>query len=302
MLKDKFIKIKRRLQYLKISLASILKAIIFEPKKHPWRLVIDTLLLSSTSLHKRSFIYLKKYCSLKETADQILVEFDSFTLSFPIEYKDTPSKLRDVVVLYYDIVYPTLVKNPINLLITEGPYELQSVRLEEGDVVIDAGANIGFFSFYAGNKVDSGKVYSFEPIMEVSKKIQQSRKYNNNNIIIVNKALGLDTKKTTFFYDLDHKGGSAQDSFGEPLTVQQTSIDKFVFENKLKKIDFIKMDIEGMEPDALKGARDTIAQFKPKLAICTYHDPSHPKEIEEIILEIRPDYNILHKYLKIYAW
>jgi len=52
------------------------------------------------------------------------------------------------------------------------------------------------------------------------------------------------------------------------------------------------MDIEGAEVDALMGAKETIANFKPKLAICTYHRPSDSIEIRKILLTYNPNYKI----------
>jgi Trk K+ transport system NAD-binding subunit len=65
---------------------------------------------------------------------------------------------------------------------------------------------------------------------------------------------------------------------------------ELVEELGLEKVDFIKMDIEGAEVDALIGAEETISQFKPKLAICTYHRPTDPIEIRRILLKYNPNY------------
>ena len=53
------------------------------------------------------------------------------------------------------------------------------------------------------------------------------------------------------------------------------SIDEFVKENNIEKIDFIKLDIEGAEPEALEGARETIIKYRPQIAVCVYHRPEH---------------------------
>lgn len=61
---------------------------------------------------------------------------------------------------------------------------------------------------------------------------------------------------------------------------------------KNEKVTFIKMDIEGAEPQALRGAANIIRTQKPKLAICIYHDFKHLWEIPLYIKELVPEYKI----------
>lgn len=89
---------------------------------------------------------------------------------------------------------------------------------------------------------------------------------------------------------------------GDLREIHCTSIDKIYKENDLKKIDFIKMDIEGMERNALEGAKEVIRKFKPKLSICTYHIPDDPIVLPKLIKEIRNDYIIEQKIGKLYAY
>lgn len=60
----------------------------------------------------------------------------------------------------------------------------------------------------------------------------------------------------------------------------------------IERPTFIKMDVEGYELHALKGAEETIRHCAPKLAICAYHRPSHLWEIPLAIHRLRPDYKI----------
>jgi hypothetical protein len=84
--------------------------------------------------------------------------------------------------------------------------------------------------------------------------------------------------------------------------VQQVTIDSFANERNLQKVDFIKMDIEGMERNALRGATEILKKYKPRLAICTYHRPDDPVEIRKIISEARPDYQFYQASHKLFAW
>ena len=63
-------------------------------------------------------------------------------------------------------------------------------------------------------------------------------------------------------------------------------------------ITFIKMDIEGSEIPALRGAKEIIETQKPKLAICVYHKPEDIWEIPELILDYVPEYRL---YLRHYS-
>lgn len=58
----------------------------------------------------------------------------------------------------------------------------------------------------------------------------------------------------------------------EALEVKTVSIDDLVREHDLETVNFIKMDIEGAELAALRGAENTIKRFRPKLAISVYHN------------------------------
>jgi FkbM family methyltransferase len=62
---------------------------------------------------------------------------------------------------------------------------------------------------------------------------------------------------------------------------------------------YIKMDIEGAEPDALRGAVGVIRKHMPVLAICVYHRSEHLWEIPNLIREIAPDYSLhLRRYVE----
>jgi len=164
--------------------------------------------------------------------------------------------------------------------------------VEEGDIVFDCGANSSkdayinclYFAKKAGK---NGKVYAFEPIPRIYNELLEDVK-GFENIIPVNKGVS-DRRQTVYFKDL---GGSSRIDTAGDIEVELISIDEFVKEHNIPKVDFIKMDIEGAELDALKGAINTIKTFKPKLAICIYHKPEHFYEIPTFIKSIVPEYKI----------
>ncbi len=83
--------------------------------------------------------------------------------------------------------------------------------------------------------------------------------------------------------------------------VKSLSIDQLVKDMNLEKIDFIKMDIEGAEPYALKGAEATIRKFRPKLAIAIYHSLDDFTNIPKFINELDLGYKFYLAHFTIHA-
>jgi len=192
----------------------------------------------------------------------------------------------------------------------EGPYGYQDgtfdVSIKKGDVVIDAGAWIGDFSAYVASK--GAVAYAFEPVDETFQllcKTSDLNKLNKGKIHPIKK--GLSNYEGELNILIDEKN-SYENSFiierQNATTEEKISIitlDKFVEENDLDRIDFIKADIEGAERDLLKGATHVLKKFAPKLAICTYHLPDDTEVLEKLILDANPDYKVIHLQNKLFA-
>ncbi len=167
------------------------------------------------------------------------------------------------------------------------------VNLKDGDIAIDGGANSDSFEFqhsttFAKLVKEKGFVYAFEPVERVYKALLQDIERSGlTNIKALKKGLWW-TEDTAHFSD-DGVGGIVKNDLSK---VELTSLDNFVEEEKLNRVDFIKMDIEGAELEALEGAIQTIKTFKPKLAICIYHKPEHFSSIPLFIKKLVPNYKI----------
>jgi len=75
---------------------------------------------------------------------------------------------------------------------------------------------------------------------------------------------------------------------GPPVRVPVTTIDHIVAELQLASVDFIKMDIEGAEKNALRGGRATLAKFAPTMALSSEHLPDDATAIPALVREHAP--------------
>jgi FkbM family methyltransferase len=187
----------------------------------------------------------------------------------------------------------------------EGPYEYKDVRVSPADIVIDCGANMGVFSALAANR--GGIVYAFEPSRYIIEQYLGKTAAHNPNISVCPFALSNLRQEVEFHFDIEHMSSGFIVSAGEGAsaqteTVQTITLDEFVHENNIAKVDFIKADIEGAERYMLMGAKNVLKDFAPKLALCTYHLPDDPQVLRELILGANPHYVIEEKYMKMYAY
>ena len=180
------------------------------------------------------------------------------------------------------------------------------VKAEDGDYVIDGGACYGDISLYFADKVkESGKVYAFEFVKNnlenFNKNLLMNEQYKDN-IEVVQKAIsGISNQK--FYIEGIGPASKIIDAYKEGSEeVTSITIDDFVKENQIEKIDFIKLDIEGCELEALQGAKETLKMFKPKLAISVYHKDEDLWKIPQYIKEVVPEYNLYLKQLTTVGW
>lgn len=188
--------------------------------------------------------------------------------------------------------------------IDEGSYEGENTELETGDVVFDCGANIGLFTSVAVQK--GCKVFAFEPMPEAIAYLGELKEKWNDAIEICPYALADKKGKAEFLVQNDDLIGASlfegHNSIDKRYEVKVMAIDDFVREHQIEKVDYIKADIEGSERDMLRGAKETIKKFLPKISICTYHLDDDKEVLENIIREISDSYVIEHKWKKLYAY
>ena len=144
-------------------------------------------------------------------------------------------------------------------------YNIKNIFEVKNDaVVFDIGAFKGdtayFFSKKCSNKA---RIYAFEPDENNYKILLKIKdKYKLNNVIASNILFSNSETEINFLSMYLNRPA---------VKMKSTTIDKFVEENNIEKIDYIKMDVEGAEKNILEGAIKTIRKFKPSLAIAIYH-------------------------------
>jgi FkbM family methyltransferase len=206
---------------------------------------------------------------------------------------------------YYNDSYNRSIVEKLDKDMMEGPYGYTDgafdVTVKKGDIVIDAGAWIGDFSAYAASK--GAITYAFEPVRDTFQVLLKTVELNDNKIYPIQKGLSNEECELLIYKDSGNSGASTiipkENRIMETIAI--TALDKFVKENNIKHIDFIKADIEGAERDMLKGAAWVLKNFAPKLAICTYHLPDDPQVLENLILEANPSYTVKHLRHKLFA-
>ncbi len=153
---------------------------------------------------------------------------------------------------------------------------------------VDGGGYIGDTAkILIDNYSDFNKIYLIEPI-ESNLKIAKRELAKYDNIEFIN--FGLHSKKMTLNFNEDKSFSSIYGS-GTNF-VELNSLDTLIKD----KVDYIKLDIEGAELDAIDGAKRLIERDKPTLAICVYHKAEDWYKVPQKVLEINPNYKIYFRH------
>ena len=178
-------------------------------------------------------------------------------------------------------------------LAAQSVYESREVVLHPGDTVIDCGAHVGVFTRYALNR-GAARVVAVEPDPQnlIAFEANLAEEIASGKVTLIRGGVWIEETVLALARD---EGNSASRSFvysyeQEVEGIPVFPLDTIVADQNLDRVDFVKMDIEGSERLALKGAVQTIERFKPRMAICTYHLPDDPRVIPRLVMNTRSDY------------
>ena len=167
--------------------------------------------------------------------------------------------------------------------------------ISRGDTVIDCGGYIGLFTLWCLKK-GAKRIFVFEPEKRNCECIRRnlSSHIDSGEVILTDKGVwstggSMDLMLTDC--------GVGHSLLSEVEAIDYTPVDVVEVDSVIPNddnINFIKMDIEGAEREALIGAKRVIGKNRPKMFICSYHLPDDPQVITGVVLQMRPDYLVEH--------
>ena len=178
-----------------------------------------------------------------------------------------------------------------------GAYERELVQLmkrtlKSGMTVIDVGANIGYLSALASGLVgNTGQVHAFEPIPQnVSRLRQNLSAFRWAHLYPC--AVGEVAGKATIYFNESEAGWASllvSDDLGRRADVDVIRLDDWARDHAINRVDFVKMDIEGGEFHALRGAREMLSRFRPIIVaelneVCLARDHRKPEDVFALLL------------------
>ena len=153
-----------------------------------------------------------------------------------------------------------------------GTNKVLAKYIKKGDVVIEAGANLGSETLLLSKMVGNGRVYGFEPNPYTFERLSINVAINNlENVKVFDIAMGESDGNISFniypkgFCNPGMSSKYMETSLTRKIDVVQKTLDTFVKEQNIETVNFLKMDIQGAEMDLLMGASATISKHKPTI-------------------------------------
>ncbi len=209
-------------------------------------------------------ILLRKNNHYKEVSGRVSKSYQGYKVSFNFY-----GSVQNVAKAQKKGVEGTLLNHAIKLLKTYKKHE-------DDCVILDVGANFGFLSLVWGSSVckNKGKVYAFEPNTHVFETFSKSIQSNQLNSIVKPEhcAVGNANKTIQLFLDNTTSNVLETHTTGDTIDVDMLTLDRYVVDNKIERCDLIKIDVDGIELEILKGGMDTLTKLKPIFIVETNSD------------------------------
>ncbi len=198
-------------------------------------------------------------------------------------------------------------------LLQGGQYEKEDVdfvisRVGNGQVMLDIGANVGWFTIHAAKRYPNLVIHAFEPSARTHATLEKNIRYNHveKNAHAHRSAVGEQDGVVRFTATLDTGNHIGTESGANMVEVPCTTLDSFAKKEGLARVDFIKCDIEGAELMMLKGASKLLARHHPMLMLEINESWAQrfgylPKDIQDYLAKLDYDMFVLDKNGQLHA-
>ncbi len=186
-------------------------------------------------------------------------------------------------------------------------YEPETVQLffrlaQRARITLDVGAYVGYYTLLAAHANPAAQVFAFEPLPTVFKRLQQNIQLNQlTNVTCINSAVSDIDGTAEFFHAPNELPTSSSLSFEfmratndlMRTKVPVIALDKFVREQKIARVDLVKIDTESTEPDVLSGMRETLQKDHPFIVCEVLKGRGSEKALSEILQPLNYRYYLL---------
>jgi FkbM family methyltransferase len=160
-----------------------------------------------------------------------------------------------------------------------GLYEYEKQKLisrtvQPNTTFYDIGANVGFYTLLSSVLVGTGKVFAFEPVPRNLSFLRKHLALNRvQNVEVLELAISDENRMARFEVEATSAMGRLSDHGA--IEVQTATLDSLLEQGRILPPDYIKMDVEGAELRALKGAKRCIRDFQPQIFLATHGREMH---------------------------
>jgi FkbM family methyltransferase len=170
----------------------------------------------------------------------------------------------------------------------QGTMHVIASCLRAGDVFVDAGASVGQMSFHAARMVGpSGRVLAFEPAPERFEDLATGVVLNDLRNVDVSCAGLAAEPGDRALYLRGSPSMADPERTTDTVRVAVRRLDDVLAERAVERVRFLKIDVEGLEPDVLLGARGLLASPEPPIVCYEYGIYRHARDVPDIL---PPDY------------
>jgi FkbM family methyltransferase len=239
----------------------------------------DRLLALAQSQAAKSMMQRKSHWSFGSHADDLSLAsrfrrilcsvFQERKLTEPILFQ-WYDHLRLHLYLGNDMSLPTYVSGVID----PNEFYFLNAFLQKGMTFVDIGANEGFYSVFASDRVgDRGRVVAFEPSQREADRLLRNLELNAvaNAAVEVMGVADMDGEAILKLCEYGHEGQNTLGGFAHKVKQDGTqkvtliTLDTYFDDHPVDRIDLMKIDVEGAEERVLRGAFETLKRFRPVL-------------------------------------